>query len=270
MFNITNKFPEHEARQYLDAMLKPTHDAGKLARRRFFSEIRVSEKMDFWNIAIDVHGACENLLINGIHGINRSHAIHSKRTRTRHGASDWSWIVDPLDGIPNYISAIPLFGVTLTLCYAGEPVAAILYDAYQDETVHGIRGGLIFHNHTPLRDLRPDASLGNSTIGWTQGYAVRHDPVARQVRDVVEQHSNRLLATGSHAIDTIKIATGKFGGIVSFDADANPLCAARVIVPALGGKVTRFSRGGEDRRFIIGASPYVTELSVHIRQAINE
>nr|WP_254225678.1 inositol monophosphatase family protein [Burkholderia glumae] len=171
-----------------------------------------------------------------------------------------------MDGTHNYVSAIPLFGVTLTLCYLGEPVAAILYDAYQDEMVHGIRNGPIFHNHVPLRELSGGQSLKHSTIGWMQGHAGA-TTLARRIREIVELHSKRLLTTWSPVIDMIKIATGRFGGTVSLDGASTGVSAAQVIIPALGGKVVRFSRDGAERGFIIGARARA-ELSGHIRQAI--
>ncbi|AJK45618.1 inositol monophosphatase family protein [Burkholderia plantarii] len=269
MTTINPKFPHGEAQQYIEAMLRPVHDAGKLAKRRFFTDVRVSELADFDCIVDEVNLACEKLIIKGIRCIDGSHPIHSAKSAVSGGTADWSWIVDPLDGTHNYLSAIPLFGVTLTLCHLDEPVAAILYDAYQDEMVHGIRNGPIFHNQVPLRELSTGQSLRHSTIGWMQGHAMRDDPLARQIREIVERHSKRLLATWSPVIDTIKIATGRFGGTVSFDGASTDVSAAQVIIPALGGKVVRFSRDGADRGFIIGASQHVAELSGHIQQAIS-
>ncbi|ASL48750.1 Fructose-1,6-bisphosphatase/inositol-1-monophosphatase (plasmid) [Burkholderia sp. AD24] len=161
-----HKSPENGARQYIEAMIKPIHDAGKIARRRFFTDVCVSDKVDFGRVVADLNVACEKLIGEGIYSIDLSHAIHSTKVGTAKGTSDWSWIVDPLDGTHNYISAIPLFGVKLTLCHVGEPVDAILHKLYQDEMVHGLRSGPIFQNNTPLKDLQTDKSLESSTIGW--------------------------------------------------------------------------------------------------------
>ena len=88
--------------------------------------------------------------------------------------------------------------------------------------------------------------------------------VARAVRDRAEGMGKRLIATWSPVIDTIRLLTGHFGAIVSFDGEITDLSAARALVPELGGTVRRFSRRGQDRRFIVGPPHIVDELSAAI------
>lgn len=256
-------YPDVEARRYVETLIETVHAAGALARARFDSDLRLEDK-EHGDIVTDVDLACEKIIIEGIRAVAKTHHIHSEEAGFIDGASEWSWIVDPLDGTHNYVSGIPLFGMIVSLCFRGEPVAAILHDAYREDTVHGTRNGPVFLNGAPLSPLRPERPLRTATIGWTQGYAVRDDPTARQVRDRVEANAKRLIATWSPVIETIKVLTGKFGGMVSYDGEFTDLSAARALVPALGGKVARFSRGGEDRRFVVGATPCVDALLTEI------
>jgi len=92
------------------------------------------------------------------------------------GNSDWGWIVASLDCTHNYVSSIPLFGVIVTLCFEDEPVAAILHDAYQEESVYGTRMGPVYLKGAELPPLVPRTPLGAATVGWTQGYAIWDDP----------------------------------------------------------------------------------------------
>ncbi|WP_254225619.1 hypothetical protein [Burkholderia glumae] len=80
MANINPKFPHDEAQQYIEAMLRPVQDAGKLAKRRFFTDVRVSEQADFGCIVDEVNLACEKLIIKGIRCIDGSHPIHSAKS----------------------------------------------------------------------------------------------------------------------------------------------------------------------------------------------
>jgi myo-inositol-1(or 4)-monophosphatase len=262
-------FPVSEAERHIEAMLAPARAAGVLARNRFCGELRTTGK-DYGDIVTDVDLACEEILIDGIRAHDASHTIHSEEAGLLEGRSDWSWIVDPLDGTHNYVSGLPLFGMIVTLCHHAEPVAAILHDAYQDETVYGTLSGPVLRNGEALPPIRADKPLRRATIGWTQGYAVQQDPIARGVRNAVEANAKRLIATWSPVIETIKVLTGNFGGIVSFDGEFTDLTAARALIPALGGKVVRFSRQGEDRRFIVGCSDYVDELFMHVKKVMPE
>ena len=261
------RYPEAEASDHIVGLLASVREAGALARARFNSDLKLTDK-DYGDIVTDVDFACEKIVVDGITAINPTHHIHSEEAGRITGNSDWNWIVDPLDGTHNYVAGIPMFGVILTLCFKDEPVAAILHDAYQNESVYGTLAGPVYLDGVELPSLRPYKPLSAATIGWTQGYAVRDDPVARRVRDQVEGKAKRLMATWSPVIETIKVLTGKFGGIVSYDGEFTDLSAARALVPALGGTVARFSRGGEDRRYVVGATSYVETLLTEITEVM--
>ncbi|WP_349368940.1 inositol monophosphatase [Salinarimonas sp.] len=265
----THAYPDAEARRHVESLIATVCEAGALAKARFDSDLRLDDKAH-GDIVTDVDLACETIIIAGIRALAPTHHIHSEEAGVLDGASDWSWIVDPLDGTHNYVSGIPLFGMIVSLCFRGEPVAAILHDAHREETVHGTRHGPVFLNGAPLPALSPEKPLRSATIGWTQGYAVGDDPTARRVRDRVEANAKRLMATWSPVIETMKVLTGKFGGMVSYDGEFTDLSAARALVPALGGKVARFSRGGEDRRFVVGAAPYVDALLAEIGAVMSD
>lgn len=143
-------------------------------------------------------------------------------------------------------------------------MAAILHDAWQADTIVGATRHGVFMNGRRLGRLDDSLPPEKATIGWTQGYAVQDDPVARAVRDAAEAGTKRLLATWSPVIDSIRVLTGHFGAIVSYDGEITDLSAARALVPELGGKVVRFSREGEDRRFIVGRAVIVDSLAQRI------
>jgi myo-inositol-1(or 4)-monophosphatase len=48
-------------------------------------------------------------------------------------ASEWKWVVDPLDGTRNLIRGIPLWCVSVGLTRNGHPVAGAIYDPAHDE-----------------------------------------------------------------------------------------------------------------------------------------
>lgn len=42
--------------------------------------------------------------------------------------SDFSWIVDPLDGTTNFAHGLPIFCVSIALAFKGEVVVGVVYD----------------------------------------------------------------------------------------------------------------------------------------------
>ncbi|AZB73183.1 inositol monophosphatase family protein [Synechococcus elongatus] len=50
------------------------------------------------------------------------HALLTEESHQTFGGSDWTWVVDPLDGTTNFAQGIPLWGISLALLYRGLPV----------------------------------------------------------------------------------------------------------------------------------------------------
>jgi len=53
--------------------------------------------------------------------------------QTPRDASDYCWIVDPLDGTTNYSSGYPCFSVSIGLSYRGEAMLGVVYDPLRDQ-----------------------------------------------------------------------------------------------------------------------------------------
>ncbi len=57
------------------------------------------------------------------------------------GSSEWSWIIDPIDGTRAFISGVPAWGVLLGLLRDGKPVGGIMRQPYLGETFLGAPSG---------------------------------------------------------------------------------------------------------------------------------
>ena len=50
------------------------------------------------------------------------HSIRGEEEKDKICNSDYSWILDPLDGTLNYSSGIPFYGILLGLCFKDKPI----------------------------------------------------------------------------------------------------------------------------------------------------
>ncbi len=76
------------------------------------------------------------------------------------GSSEWSWIIDPIDGTRAFISGVPAWGVLLGLLRDGRPVGGIMRQPYLGETFVGRPSGAFL--------LRPGSELRLRTSGRTE------------------------------------------------------------------------------------------------------
>ena len=69
-------------------------------------------------------------------------------------ASDWLWVLDPLDGTKNFLHGLPLYASSVGVMYRGEPVVGAVFTPWPgsaDGVVHHAhRGGGAFTDDDPI------------------------------------------------------------------------------------------------------------------------
>jgi len=111
-------------RKTLDTALKKSGDVlmnhfGKSNKSR----IKESISSVVTDADLDSERAIMDILSSGP---ERYNIITEESGHVDHG-SDYTWIVDPLDGTSNFAAGIPWFGVIIALLYHNEPVLAAMY-----------------------------------------------------------------------------------------------------------------------------------------------
>jgi 3'-phosphoadenosine 5'-phosphosulfate (PAPS) 3'-phosphatase len=66
-------------------------------------------------------------------------------------ASEYQWIIDPLDGTTNFIHGFPQYAVSIALAYKGQINQAVVYDVMRNEMFTASKGGGAFLNERRIR-----------------------------------------------------------------------------------------------------------------------
>lgn len=149
-------------------------------------------------------------------------------------ASDYLWVVDPIDGTVNYFYGIPIYCVSIALQYRGRMVLGCVYDPMQNECFTAIAGGAAMLNGREIsvssRSRMAEAVLfiGHGTHDGSGEAGIRRFAhISRQVRKI------RIL--GSAALTLCYIAAGRFDAYIEGRICLWDFAAARVILEAAGG-----------------------------------
>ena len=65
------------------------------------------------------------------------------------------WIVEPIDGLANYLRGYPHYAVSIVLVEGGEPQVSVVYDPCRNEFFGAIRGHGAVFNGQPVRCAQP-------------------------------------------------------------------------------------------------------------------
>ncbi|KAF0248331.1 MAG: myo-inositol-1(or 4)-monophosphatase, partial [bacterium] len=107
-------------------------EAGKILQDYFGRKFTVSHKGQI-DLVTEVDLLSEKYIKEQIASHYPKHQILAEEGGFTAAASDYRWIVDPLDGTTNYAHGYPIFCVSIALEQAGKLVLGVVYDPTRDE-----------------------------------------------------------------------------------------------------------------------------------------
>src|SRR5919112_5325839 len=131
--------------------------AVKAARRAGNIIIRASRNLDVVvvrekaanDFVTEVDREAERAIITTLHEAYPGHAILAEESGAS-GASEYRWIVDPLDGTTNFLHGFPQYCVSIALEHRGIVTQAVIYDPVRNDLFTASRGRGAFVNETRM------------------------------------------------------------------------------------------------------------------------
>lgn len=116
-----------DAADCLDFMTELAHASGDFIRPLFADPtVTVESKDDATPVTIADRGA-EKLMRDMIMKRFPSHGIIGEEFGSHQPGSDWTWVLDPVDGTRSFAAGCPLFGTLIALQHQGQPVLGCIH-----------------------------------------------------------------------------------------------------------------------------------------------
>ena len=157
---------------------------------------------------------------------------------TPHGASEFCWIVDPLDGTTNFVHGVPLFGTSIALAQGADVLCGVFYNPMTEEFFSAAQGQGAFLNGKRIHTSTWQ-TLGESLVGVSFPTKIHDDSpdlIAFMRTATVCQSIRR---TGSTVLNMAYVAAGRFDASWSFNSHPWDIAAGIVLVKEAGGIVTK-------------------------------
>jgi myo-inositol-1(or 4)-monophosphatase len=196
--------------------------------------------------------------------------------------SDFTWIIDPLDGTTNFLHGFPQFAVSIALLNLGRLECAVIYDPSRDELFTAVHGGGATLNGRPLQVTEKSGFAGSLLCtGFPLWYPSDNSSYFDMMRAVVAAGAN-IRRCGAAALDLAWVACGRIDGFWEMGLKPWDIAAGILLIQEAGGIVTDFAGGGSSLATgdILTAGPtlqtqmyeaflpYVPRLPIH--QACNK
>ena len=246
----------------LNIAVKAARAAGAAINRASFDldALKVSAKgvNDF---VTEVDQAAEQIIIETILQAYPEHSILAEESGSTHGAQDseFTWIIDPLDGTTNFIHGFPYYATSIALLHRGVPQQAVVYDPTRNDLFYASRGRGAYLNDKRLR-VSKRRRLKDSLIGT--GFPFRKgDNLKNYVAmfEQITQNCSGLRRPGAAALDLCYVAAGNYDGFFEIGLSPWDIAAGALIISEAGGLVGNFTGEADylHQREIVAANPQV-------------
>jgi myo-inositol-1(or 4)-monophosphatase len=257
--------------EYLDFAVGMAREAGRIQLTYFRGDdLAMKTKSNVSDVVTRADRESEELIVRSILERYPTHAILGEEGGARgDAASEWRWVVDPLDGTTNYSQGLPVFCVSIALQYRGETVVGVVYAPYLRELFTAVRGGGVWCRRGDGEPVRLHVStkqrLDCSVVATGFPYDKSENPdnnsdnVAR-----ILPHVRDVRRMGAAAYDLSCVAAAMLDGFWELNLHEWDVCAASLLVIEAGGVVEslRADRGVSP---VAGSAALVEQMKRYVR-----
>jgi len=225
----------------LNTAVKAARKAGAIINRASLDLdlLRVTSKghADF---VTEVDRAAEQVIIETLSQAYPDHCFLAEESGAQRpeAPSDFTWIIDPLDGTTNFIHGFPQYAVSIACQHGGQITQAVIYDPTRNDLFTATRGRGAFLNDRRLR-VSKRTQLKDCLIGT--GFPFRNlekiDHYLQLFKRVTECTAG-MRRPGAAALDLAYVAAGRYDGFWEYGLAPWDMAAGSLLVVEAGGLIS--------------------------------
>ncbi|MBL8465043.1 MAG: inositol monophosphatase [Thauera sp.] len=223
--------------------------AVKAARRAATVINRASTQLDLLTVqskspndfVTEVDRAAEQAIIEVLRDAFPGHGILAEESGESGPESEFTWIIDPLDGTTNFIHGLPQYAVSIAQTKTGVLEHAVVYDPNTNEMFTASRGAGAFLNDRRIRVSRR-TRLNEALIGT--GFPFRRfdhvDAYLAMFKELTQKTAG-IRRPGAASLDLAYVAAGRFDGFWEMGLSPWDMAAGVLLIQEAGGLVSDLS-----------------------------
>ena len=222
--------------QYLDAAIKVARAAGALVKEHFGRPLKVNFE-EAHDIKLELDVRSQALITELLLEKFPDHAILGEEGSAENAATEFEWVIDPIDGTVNYFYSIPHFCISIALRQKGEIVVGVIYDPMRDELWHAELGGKAYLNNKPI-EVSQSTDISQSVVSVGMSKTRAELEVGLSVFQDLLTRARKCRMMGSAALDLAYVATGRFDAYIERSVNWWDIAAGVLLVKCAGGRLT--------------------------------
>ncbi len=216
----------------INQILTIVKEASILMKNRYTN---VEEKGTASNCVTDADINVQNFLSEKLLMLLPGSAVVGEENDT-FSSSDYTWVIDPIDGTSNFIRDLGLSVISVGLLKKNEPYIGVIYFPYRDEIYYAESGKGAFLNGK--RILVSDRDYAHSHLCSAMSlYDKKYAKACFNIIEKIYMETDDLRRLGSAALELAYLAAGKVELYFEIRVFSWDVAAAAAIIKEAGGYI---------------------------------
>jgi myo-inositol-1(or 4)-monophosphatase len=231
----------------IEFIIEALNSVSKIANRNFGRVSSTVKSTDANQVLTKTDLEVGDVLIGRIREAFTNHNIIDEEAGVINNQSEYTWVIDPIDGTSNFAEGVPLYGTMIGLLQDDIPVVGGIALPFFSEVCVAAKGMGAWCNNTKLRVSNATRLL--STLVAYGIDANQEDPgfTKQECEMLAEIILNvRNIRSSNSVFDAVMLAKGKYGGLLNRTSRIWDNVAQQVLIEEAGGAYTDFFGGPVD------------------------
>lgn len=227
---------------YYEFITKTLNKSSEIAISYFGKVSGVTKTGDNNQVLTDADIAIGNYIVESVKKSFPEHNIIDEEAGVVDNKSEFTWVVDPIDGTSNFANGLPHFGIMVGLLENDLPVAGGIALPAFSELYYAEKNNGAFCNNQRIQVTKEEKLLSSLIAYGIDGHQENPDLTRKEIKTLGEIVLNiRNLRASNSAYDLAMVACGKYGAFLNKTSKIWDNVAPQVIIKEAGGVYTDYN-----------------------------
>jgi myo-inositol-1(or 4)-monophosphatase len=238
-------------------IVRAARKGGKVLKRYFGESLETTVKSTLADFRTRADTESEEEILRVLKAEFPDYGYYSEETGKDSSNSQYTFVIDPLDGTNNFATGLPTFSVSIALLHRGVALLGVVYCPFLEGAYYAQRGIGAFFDGAPL-SASQETDMSKSAFAVSAGYKTDRDYEIDCHVAFQKRNPKRVMHEWSTAYCLCLLAAGRIEGMISNGAEIYDFAAGKLIAEEAGAIVTDFDGQQEhdegNDAFVVGCT----------------
>lgn len=212
---------------------------GQVLRHYFGQDLDIEQKSMPADIRTKADLESEEAVLKILKKEFPNYNIHSEEDGETDNGSEYTFVIDPLDGSHNFITGLGNFSVAIALLKNGVLEFGVVYNPILDRAYYAQKGQGAFLNGRAIK-VNDNKNIKEICISYTASYGHDSEEYGEFMKQLEILDAKRVFYNWSVAMDFCHLASGKMEAIINNGCEVYDYLAGKIIAKEAGAVILDF------------------------------